>query len=119
MIDPPVEARAWAADAGLRLAGVADGAAGTGLTIVQPARGAVLFLAPELPAQEAVLRVSAPAATERIEFLIDGELVGRASGPDARLLWELTPGVHTLRVVAVLASGGTETATTRFEVREP
>ena len=118
VIDPPVEARAWAADAGLRLAGVADGAAGTGLTIVQPARGAVLFLAPELPAQEAVLRVSAPAAAERIEFLIDGELVGRASGPDARLLWELTPGVHTLRVVAVLASGGTETATTRFEVRE-
>ncbi len=119
VIDPPVEARGWAAEAGLRLAGVREGSAVTGLTIVQPARGAVLFLAPELPAQEAVLRVSAPAAAERIEFFIDGEPVGDASGPDARLIWKLTPGVHTLRVVAILAGGGTETASSRFEVREP
>lgn len=119
VIDPPVEARAWAARAGLRLAGVREGSAGTGLTIVQPARGAVLFLAPELPAQEAVLRVSAPAAAERIEFFIDGEPVGDATGPDARLIWKLRPGVHTLRVVAILADGGRETASSRFEVREP
>ena len=117
-IDPPVEARAWAAQAGLRLAEAGDGAAGRGLTIVQPARGAVLFLAPELPAQQVILRVSAPATAERIEFLVDGESVGSATGPDARLIWELTPGVHTLRVVATLADGGSETASTRFEVRE-
>ena len=118
-IDPPVEARAWAAQAGLRLAEAGDGAAGRGLTIVQPARGAVLFLAPELPAQEMILRVSAPATAERIEFFIGGESVGTATGPDAQLIWELNPGVHTLRVVAILADGGTETASTRFEVREP
>lgn len=119
VIDPPVEARAWAAQAGLRLAQAEDGAAGKGLTIVQPARGAVLFLAPELPAQEVVLRVSAPATAERIEFFIGGESVGSATGPDAQLIWELNPGMHTLRVVAILANGGTETASTRFEVREP
>ena len=119
VIDPPLEARAWAAQAGLQLAQAEDGAAGRGLTIVQPARGAVLFLAPELPAQEVVLRVSAPAAAERIEFFIGGESVGSATGPDAQLIWELNPGVHTLRVVAVLSDGGTETASTRFEVREP
>lgn len=119
VIDPPVEARAWAAQAGLQLAQAEDGAAGRGLTIVQPARGAVLFLAPELPAQEVVLRVSAPAAAERIEFFIGGESVGSATGPDAQLIWELNPGVHTLRVVAILSDGGTETASTRFEVREP
>lgn len=114
-----MEARAWAAQAGLRLAEAEDGAAGRGLTIVQPARGAVLFLAPELPAQEMILRVSAPATAERVEFFIGGEPVGSASGPDAQLIWELNPGVHTLRVVAVLAGGGSETAATRFEVREP
>ncbi len=118
-INPPVEARAWAAQAGLRLAEAGDGAAGSGLTIVQPSRGAVLFLAPELPAQEMILRVSAPATAERIEFFIGGESVGSATGPDAQLIWELNPGVHTLRVVAILADGGTETASTRFEVREP
>ncbi len=119
VIDPPVEARAWAAQAGLRLAGFEDGTGGTGLTIVQPAAGAVLFLAPELPRQEAILRVSAPAAAELIEFLINGEPVGTATGPGARLVWTLTPGVHTLRVVATLADGGTATASSRFEVREP
>jgi len=119
VINPPVEARAWAAQAGLQLAQAGDGTAERGLTIVQPGRGAVFFLAPELPAQEAILRVSAPATAERVEFLIDGESVGSATGPDARLIWELTPGVHTLQVVAILADGGSETASTRFEVREP
>ena len=117
-VDPPAEARAWAQQAGLRLAGREDGADERGLTIVRPARGAVLFLAPELPRQEVLLRVSASPATESVEFLIDGERIGEATGPDAFVRWKMTPGVHTLRVVARLAGGGAATASTRFEVRE-
>ena len=116
---PPVEARAWAEQAGLRVAGPKDGAAGIGLTIVQPAAGAVLYIAPELSRQEALLRVSTPPAAERVSFLIDGAAVGTASGPDAHVLWPLTIGVHTLKVVATLADGGTVTVSSRFEVRSP
>ena len=117
-IDPPAEARPWAARAGVRLAGHEDGATEAGLTIVQPARGAVLFLAPELARQEALLRVAAPAESERVDFLVDGVAVGSATGPDARVVWPLTVGVHRLEVVAQLAGGGTATASARFEVRD-
>ncbi len=117
-IDPPAEARPWAARAGVRLAAFEDGAAQTGLTIVQPAHGAVLFIAPELARQEALLRAAAPAGAERIEFLVDGVPVGSASGPDARVVWPLSVGVHRLDVVATLADGGTAVASSRFEVQD-
>ena len=117
-IDPPVEARAWAERASVRLAGMEDGADEPGLTIVQPAAGAVLFIAPELARQEVLLRVSTSPATERVEFLIDGVPVGEATGADAYVRWQMTPGIHTLRVVARLAGGGSMTASSRFEVRE-
>ena len=116
-IDPPVEARAWAAQAGTRLADHTDGATQAGISIVQPARGAVLFLAPELPRQKALLRVAAPPDAERVDFLVDGVSVGSAPGPDARVVWTLSVGVHRLRVVATLAGGGTAEASSRFEVR--
>ena len=118
VIDPPVEARPWAAQAGARLAGPEDGATETGLAIVQPASGAVLYLAPELARQEALLRVAAPAGAERIEFLVDGVSVGSAQGPDARVVWTLAVGSHRLKVVATLSGGGTATASSRFEVRD-
>ena len=102
----------------MRLAALEDGAAQTGLTIVQPAHGAVLFIAPELARQEALLRAAAPAGAERIEFLVDGVPVGSASGPDARVVWPLSVGVHRLDVVATLADGGTAVASSRFEVQD-
>ena len=117
-IDPPAEARPWAARAGVRLASHEDGASEAGLTIVQPAEGAVLYIAPELARQEALLRAAAPAGAERIEFRIDGVPVGSASGPDARVVWTLAVGLHRLDVVATLNDGGTATASSRFEVQD-
>ncbi len=117
-IDPPAEARPWAARAGVRLAKHEDGASEPGLTIVQPAQGAVLYIAPELARQEALLRAAAPAGADQIEFRIDGVSVGRASGPDARVVWTLAVGVHRLEVVATLSGGGTATASAQFEVQD-
>ena len=117
-IDPPAEARPWAARAGVRLAKHEDGASEAGLTIVQPAQGAVLYIAPELARQEALLRAAAPAGAEQIEFRIDGVSVGSASGPDARVVWTLAVGVHRLEVVATLSGGDTTTASAQFEVQD-
>lgn len=119
VVNMPTEARPWAARAGVRLAEVTgDGSAAT-VSIVQPAEGAVLFIAPELHRQQAMLRAAAPAGVERIEFRVNGVAVGTASGADAFVVWPMTTGQHTLQVVATFANGATAAATTRYEVREP
>ena len=118
-IDPPAEARSWAARAGVRLGGDYDHESPLAVTIVQPAEGAVLYIAPELYRQETLLRAAAPAGVEQIEFRVDGVAVGSAPGPDAYVVWKLTVGAHTLEVVATLADGATVAATSRYEVRDP
>jgi membrane carboxypeptidase/penicillin-binding protein PbpC len=114
-VDPPAEARAWAMSAGLEL--VQDGVGGGSTFIVQPANGAVLYMAPELASRTALLRASPPSGTQSIEFRIDGSLVATAPANDPVAVWNLTPGAHVLEVRAVLAGGGSEVATTAFEVR--
>lgn len=112
-IDPPVEARAWARDAGLTLVAdgraVADGA----LRVVTPAAGTIYWLAPELSAQRILLRASASHGIETITFEIDGTVIGRVSAEDPSVLWRLEPGRHTLRVSAP----GVVAVTSSFEVK--
>jgi hypothetical protein len=109
-------ASSTALDAGLRLAPQRDAATPPAVTIVQPAPGSVLFLAPELEAQQLVLRASVPLGTTRTEFTLDGELVHVAQGLDARAVWRLDPGHHELSVRAVLADGTSVTATSFYQV---
>lgn len=110
LIDPPLEARAWARDAGLDLAASADTPA---LRIVSPVAGTTFYRAPELATDRLVIRVSA-AGSEHVVIEMDGVVIGEADG-DARLEWTLVPGTHTLRARA-LSSGATATST--FEVRQ-
>ena len=115
LIDPPNEARGWAAAAGLRLHdGIESQSAAF---VVQPAGGSVLFFSPELASQSVLLRASAPPGSQRIEFLIDGSLVAAVPPADATAVWQLVAGQHVLEVRAVLASGEAIRATSRFEVR--
>ena len=116
LIDPPVEARAWAIEAGLTLVNDRP-SAGSQPFVVQPAQGSVLFLAPELPSQALILRASPPAGAQRIEFRVDGALVGVASAADPTAVWPVSAGAHVLEVSAVLGSGEVVTASARFEVR--
>lgn len=113
MVNPPAEARSWAVGAGLVLA---SSEPEPGLRVVQPAANSVLFLAPELAAQELIIRASAPPGVETVSFRIDGTPAGTVPGPDARLRWELDPGTHQVEVTATLG-GETLTASSTYEVR--
>ena len=123
-VDPPTEARAWARDAGLNLlnplkgAGTLPGGAiGDPIRVVTPATGSVYWLAPELGAQQLVLRAAAAPGIEGLTFAVDGLLVGAASSAEPAVTWILAPGRHTLRVSAMQATGATVVATSTFEVR--
>jgi penicillin-binding protein 1C len=117
LVDPPLEARAWARDAGLALAGdaAADAAKADLVRIVSPAPGSVIWLAPELASHELVLRASIGGAAH-VTFAIDGVVVGESAERDARATWPLAPGAHTLRVGATFVDGRIGTASVKFEV---
>ncbi|MEP7216839.1 MAG: hypothetical protein ABI782_11350, partial [Anaerolineaceae bacterium] len=115
-INPPVEAIAWAMDAGFRIGNVRANE-GDGIRIVEPGSGSVLFVSPELRDQQLLLRASAPPGTERVTFWVDGRVAGEADPRDARLVWRLEPGWHQVEAVARLQGGGLATATSTYEVR--
>ena len=112
---PAVDAQPWALDAGVATSG---GGNQQTVTVVQPAAGSVLYLAPEFGESEALLRAAVPAGATRVTFLVDGEIVGEIDGADARLRWSLTPGRHELRVAALLPNGTTALGSAAFEVRQ-
>jgi penicillin-binding protein 1C len=114
LIDPPAEARAWAAAAGFALYDGTESQAAA--FVVQPANGSVLFLAPELPSGTVLLRASPPSGAVAVEFLIDGRMIETAE-PGVAVLWRLEPGAHVLDVRATLADGRVATAQSGFEVR--
>ena len=115
-VDPPAEARAWALDAGWTLV-AGSGEAARGVVLVQPAPGAVLFPAPELGEARLVLQASAPPDAERVDFYVDGVLVGSAAGPRPYVDWKLDVGTHEVRLVAHLPNGDTAETTSAYEVR--
>jgi len=112
-VNPPVEARAWARDAGLTLA--ADGLLATdrALRVVTPAAGTIYWLAPELTAQRVLFRASASPGIQTITFELDDVVIGRRAADDPSVLWDLEPGRHTLRVSAP----GLAAVTSSFEVK--
>ena len=111
-IDPPVEARTWAYDAGLSVSGRAR-TADDPVRIVAPVSGSVIWLAPELGLQRMILRAAAAPGTERLTFEIDDKVVGVTDSSDAQLMWSLDPGKHVLRVTAP----GLAAVTATFEVK--
>jgi hypothetical protein len=116
-IDPPTEARAWAHDARLLLGGTAGAPAADRIRIVTPATGSVFWLAPELAAQQLVLRAAVEPGVDRLTFAVDGTTVGYASAADPGFTWTLEPGRHTLLVSAAFEGGDTVVASSTFEVR--
>jgi membrane carboxypeptidase/penicillin-binding protein PbpC len=118
-VNPPAEARAWAIDSGLALAGPGESSADAAVRVVQPGPGSVFFVSPELKSQELVLRASIPPGAGDVEFRVDGRVVGRSPGPDPWLTWRLDPGQHRLEVFARLRDGTEARATSTYEVRNP
>lgn len=119
-IDPPAEARAWAADAGWALwsdAALRAAEPNAHVAIVSPTPGAVLYPAPEVGGNALMLRASVPAGTESVAFYVDGAPAGEAPGDRPSVMWEMTPGRHEVRAVALLADGRTTEARGEYEVR--
>jgi membrane carboxypeptidase/penicillin-binding protein PbpC len=116
-VDPPIEAREWARAAGLTLR--TDGTSGPlgALRIVAPVAGTIVYLAPELHAQQLIVRAVAARGVERVVFAIDGKVIGDAPGGDPWTVWSLEPGTHTVRASAHFADGSITTATSTFEVK--
>ena len=119
LIDPPLEARAWARDAGLALAAASDatrqGRGDEVVRVVTPATGAVIYRAPELPTQVLLLRASAAPTVTRLAFEVDGVALGDA-GLDGEIGWTLVPGTHRLDVHAWIGDRR-YTTTAVFEVK--
>lgn len=113
LVNPPPEARSWAAGAGLT---VAFNEPAPALHVVQPPANSVLFIAPELSSQELILRATAPPGATNLSFQVDGAPAGTAPGPDARVRWRLEPGTHHVEVTAAYA-GETLRASSTYEVR--
>ena len=113
LVDPPTEARAWARDAGLSLSAAPAARRTDALRIVAPATGSVFWLAPELDAQQVVLRAAVAPGIAQVTFAIDGVPAGQATDHDPAITWTLVPGRHTLLVTAPNGSSATST----FEVR--
>ena len=85
--------------------------------MVLPVPQSILYLAPELASQHAVLRAAAASGIDRVTFAIDGAVIGDAPASDPWLEWTLLPGRHVLRVSARLADGSLAIATSPFEVK--
>src|SRR3989441_756983 len=123
VIDPPLEARTWAHDAGLPLRGERRPGDSTlrgldgRLRIVSPVSGSIFFIAAELAQQRLVLRAAADPGIDRVTFEVDGQVVGEVAGADPQLVWTLQPGRHSLRASARLLDGGTAATTATFEVK--
>jgi hypothetical protein len=80
----------------------------TGVPVVfAPHDGAVYQLSRSIPVtiQRLRLEASVPVGTVRVEFVLDGEIVGSADAAPWRVFWPLTPGEYDLRVVAVDGAG--------------
>ena len=116
LIDPPVEARAWARDAGLAIVESRSAKADL-VRIVSPSPGSVFYLAPELPSQVLVLRAGASGGIDHVTFAMDGVALGDTLASDAWMAWALRVGPHTLRVSAALPDGTVTVATSKFEVK--
>lgn len=116
-VNPPAEARSWALDAGWTLMTSAVSSVRGEIRVVQPVAGAVLFRAPELDAQQLLLRATGSAGTTAIELRVDGRLAGRREGSDATAAWVLETGTHTVVATAWLSDGSQATTTSTYEVR--
>jgi membrane carboxypeptidase/penicillin-binding protein PbpC len=113
-VDPPPEARAWAVEAGWRLASAGRS---TGVALVAPAPGAVLYPAPELRRDGLMLRASVPPSATSVEFFVDGRHAGTTTAERPFVEWSLDAGEHEVLVVAYLPDGQRVEGVSAFEVR--
>jgi penicillin-binding protein 1C len=95
--------------------------AGRGITLVQPTAGLQLALDPRIPRELEAFPIEVPKGlrTRKIEWLMDGKVIGTTENGVNRFLWHLTRGNHVAAAKVWLEDldGPVETARVRFVVK--
>jgi membrane carboxypeptidase/penicillin-binding protein PbpC len=111
----PQEARAWGLRHGIQqppssVRLVAE--AGKGLRLLQPDPYTVYQLSPVIPFDSQRIRFSVAVSptTKGVTYYIDDQPVGTVNTDPWDAWWALIPGKHTLKAVATLENGQTETS---------
>ena len=84
---------------------------------MQPADGSVLFIAPELHAQEFVLRLACPPDADSWAASLDGTPFANGDGCPHQLVTGLSLGTHRLDILARLPGGAVLHTQSTYEVR--
>jgi penicillin-binding protein 1C len=90
------------------------------LRLASPTPGLHLAMDPRIPdsLERFPLRLAAATPDARIDWLVDGRVVGTTSSGRREFLWPLTPGMHTARAQLWPASGvALETDAVQFVVK--
>ncbi|HLY28490.1 MAG TPA: penicillin-binding protein 1C [Aggregatilineales bacterium] len=115
----PQEARDWGLRHGIEPPPVAAHAvaptsadSSQGLHLLMPDPYTVYQLTPVVPFDSQQIRFSAavPPGTVQVTYYLDGQAVSSAGGEPWWVWWNLIPGQHTLKAVATLDSGQTQTS---------
>jgi membrane peptidoglycan carboxypeptidase len=92
-------------------------AGSSGIVLVSPDPNAVYRLSAALPAGAQSLQLAARLLGEggqaTVTFYVDGVAVGESAEPPYRIMWPMQAGEHSIRAVAVTASGERLTSETR------
>lgn len=73
--------------------------------LIAPGPGARLTLAPGADSVTLQAEATDDNGIERVDFYVDGNPVGSASGAPYRMVWKMTPGAHVLTATAVDRAG--------------
>jgi penicillin-binding protein 1C len=88
--------------------------------LTSPTPGLHLAMDPRIPdaLERFPLRLEAPLPSARIDWIVDGEVVGTTAGRRHEFLWPLAPGAHSAAAQLQSASGAVlETDRVRFLVK--
>lgn len=108
----PQEARGWAARNGIPappLGAVALGEEALPLKLLSPDPYTIFQLTPLTPleTQRVLLRVTTPADTVSVTYILDDKILATSTQPPFEEWWILLPGEHILKATATLESGET------------
>jgi membrane carboxypeptidase/penicillin-binding protein PbpC len=118
----PPEARAWAVSEGIPsppLGAQVVGYEAYPVRLLNPDPYTIFQLSPSTPLETQRIRLSVayPSGTAAIEYWLDGTLLSKEEQEPFERWWELLPGQHTFKAVAVLPSGDRlESADIEFRV---
>ena len=75
------------------------------VSVVEPPDRSVLFIAPELPRSQMLLRAVVPPDASTVRFRLNGQVLGSVSAERPEMITNLAPGDYQLEVEAATPAG--------------